>query len=440
MFPNNHNNFALKNNHPLIKNTQQYYTYTKIVSIHSTDRNYLKYPDSADFEIELPQEYNGITSIALESWAFPSLYSPFSPINNTVSLTFKIDSAYNPTDHGVVDPLAIAIHAALAEDLSHEYIAVIEAGFYDQIQMYTELQLKMNEAITEYLVHFFTTHIPYNYALPLLTDAGGYARFVVTYNHVGQKMWFGNIADRFTLTNNSDFYLETEINNDRCARRDSLPQYADWGLPAFIGFTRTPVTALNSDEVLAINPGDTNVDKLLMKPRFYYGSENESINGSGFWMEDFEDAVLVGATNYFLEAPLKINLMGEAYFYMEIPGLECLDETSPYNVSRFTTTTNETNGRVNSAFAKIPVPSTPVTQIFDGGSASYKWFNPPKDKWRKIRVKMRYHNGQKVRFGLFNFSFNLAVTMLIPQNAKNFAVVDTQDVNGMGTIPSGQTF
>ena len=40
------------------------------------------------------------------------------------------------------------------------------------------------------------------------------------------------------------------------------------------------------------------------------------------------------------------------FIYLEIDGLNCIDETSPYNVSEFTTHTNETNGRVTSSFAK----------------------------------------------------------------------------------------
>lgn len=441
MFTSTHNNYNLHNNHPLIKNTNQYYSVTRLVSIHSEDRNIVKYPNSTEWEITLPQDYSNITSVNLASYSFPSNYSPFSPITNNVSLTFRISEPYIPAV-SVIDPLTLAIYAALADDPDKEYIATIEPGFYNETQMYTELQLKMNEAVTEYLVRFFTDDVAYNYALPLLENVGGYERFVVIYNQVGQKLWFANISDRFILTNDSNFYLEETINNDRCARRSSLPQYVDWGLPSFLGFTRDPMTALSVDEALYINPRDTNIDKLTEQPRFYYGPDtsNVPINQSGFWVEEYIDPTLVGATIYFMEAPLKINLMGQAYFYMEIPGLECIDETSPYNLSTFTSTTNETNGRVNSAFAKIPVPSTPITEFFDTGSQSYKWFNPPKDKLRHIKVKLRYHNGQLVRFGLFNFSFTLAITMLVPQNAKNMSVVNAQDISGASPMPSGATF
>ena len=171
---------------------------------------------------------------------------------NNISLTFKIETPYNPSDHGVTDPLSTAIYAGLVSTPEHEYVGVIEAGFYNEVQMYTELQLKMNEAVTTYLLAFFTNTPMYNFAVPLFKNIGGYRRFVVTYNQVGQKLWFGNIADQFTLTNDSEFYLKEEINNDRCARRNSLPQFVDWGLPSFLGFTRKPTESLSAEETLLV--------------------------------------------------------------------------------------------------------------------------------------------------------------------------------------------
>ena len=57
----NKNNFQYENtpvfntntSHPLIPNSQEYIYYKKYVSVHSEDRNMLKYPESSDFEFEL---------------------------------------------------------------------------------------------------------------------------------------------------------------------------------------------------------------------------------------------------------------------------------------------------------------------------------------------------------------------------------------------------
>lgn len=107
--------------------------------------------------------------------------------------------------------------------------------------------------------------------------------------------------------------------------------------------------------------------------------------------------------------------MGPAYFYMELNGNNCIDETSPYTLNKFTLSTNITNGVTNSAFAKIGIPTTPISQWFDKESLPYKMYWPPADRIRKLGVKFRYHNGQLVNFGAFPYSFAIEFTQLQSQ-------------------------
>lgn len=102
---------------------------------------------------------------------------------------------------------------------------------------------------------------------------------------------------------------------------------------------------------------------------------------------------------------------------MEISGLNSMDETSPFHFNAFTSTTNQTNGVVNSSFAKISIPTTPMTQWFDtsNGNMAYKLFIPPADRIRKLKIKLRYHNGRTVNFGVFNYSFTIQFTQMFPQ-------------------------
>jgi hypothetical protein len=112
--------------------------------------------------------------------------------------------------------------------------------------------------------------------------------------------------------------------------------------------------------------------------------------------------------------------MGPSHFYMEISGFNCLDETSPYNLSQFTMTTNETNGIACSSFAKIAIPTTPISQWFDKDQKPYKAFFPPADRIRKLRIKLRYHNLQLVDFGIFDYSFLLEFDVVQPQTARKW--------------------
>ena len=63
----------------------------------------------------------------------------------------------------------------------------------------------------------------------------------------------------------------------------------------------------------------------------------------------------------------------------------------------------------------MSIPSTPLSQWFDKESIPYKLFVPPAERIRKLSIKIRYHNGQIVEFGVFNFSFMLEFTLLVPQ-------------------------
>ena len=116
--------------------------------------------------------------------------------------------------------------------------------------------------------------------------------------------------------------------------------------------------------------------------------------------------------------------MGNAYFYIEMAGLNNIDETSPFNLSAFTYKTNETNGIHNSAFAKVGVTTTPISQWYDSNTEAVKIFNPPAERIRKLKIKIRYHNGLLVEFGKFNYSFNLIFQILRPQNLRSYITFD----------------
>jgi len=142
--------YNLNITHPLIENAQKYTYYKKTVSIHSEDRDILKYPLSSQFEFTLPQDYLNVQSVKLSSWSFPFNMNVFSASNNNVSLTFKINKSYNPGEFDVPDILQNAIFEALYNYYNDgNYFSItIETGNYKYLQMATELQNKMNHVVT----------------------------------------------------------------------------------------------------------------------------------------------------------------------------------------------------------------------------------------------------------------------------------------------------
>jgi hypothetical protein len=415
----------VSSNHPIIQNTNDYFVYKKYVSIHSEDRDMLRFPDSSQFEIELPEDMTNVYKLTLTDWTFPANYNTFSILNENVAMTFKINIPYNPNENAVQNDLSSAIFEALFL-FNKDYFFIIEDGFYNPSQMSTTLTNKFNEAVSNQILVYFKTQItnplpppaqPTTFWQQMLDEfisSGQYRRFVIVYNDVGQKFWFGNTADSFILTSEAIAVYNALTPNILCGVRAAYKEFASWGLPCNLGLSRCNITATK---------GSQTIDSIEVNytPRFYYGDVFSGDNG--YWL--LPSPTLTGSYVYYAEANYKINLMGYSHFYMEIEGQNCLDETSPYNPSAFTfTRPNTTNGVVNSAFAKISVPTTPITQWFDRNSLPFKFYDPPADKIRKLNIKLRYHNNQLVNFGAFNYSFTLEFTQMVSQFNRKLQVVN----------------
>lgn len=413
-------NFNTNTSHPLIPSSQEYMYYKKYVSIHSEDRNILKYPNGSEFEIELPEDLLNVAALRLVSWTFPANYNTFSSVNNNILMTFLINNPYNTNINGVTNILYQKIFECLFTTQTENFFFLISDGFYNPQQMVTELTNKFNEAVTTRLTDYFTAksidplltpaqQADYITALNDLNTAGGYNNFIIVYNNVSQKIWFGNICDGFTIT--SEIILEKNTLSDslNCIIKSQLPDFSEWGLPGNLGLSRcNSVSDASFNTASIISSSIYNGQRV---PRFFYGDVFPGDNG--YWL--LPNPLLTNSNVQWIECPTKINFMGQGYMYMELEGQNCIDETSPFNVSGFTLTTNSTNGIVNAAFAKIAIPTTPLAQWFDRDSLPYKFYYPPAERMRKFHIKIRYHNGQLVNFGEFNYSFVIEFTIKLPQ-------------------------
>lgn len=398
--------FNTNTTYPLIPNSNEYMIENRIVSIHSEDRDVTKYPNSCNFEIELPDDYLNVSTVKLGDYTFPANYNTFSVSQANIGMTFKIDKPYNPASNNFYDELLNVMYQALYEHIDKDFAIFISEGFYNPIQIATELTNRFNEVLNNYMYGYISEKYPQ--LLDQYIAKGEYNQFVVVYNQVTQTLWFGNKSSGFTITNDSKLYLlREEILSIQCVQQQ-YDEFVNWGLPAYLGFTRCPTTTVSNDV-----PGNY--------PRFYYGDALVS-GDNGYWL--VPDPYYQTKTLYYLEAPAKINLMGNSYFYMEIDGLNNIDETIPYSFNAFTYKTNETNGSHNSSFAKIGVTTTPISQWYDTNTSAIKIFNPPAERIRRLKIKIRYHNGVLVDFGKFNFSFNLIFQILRPQNLRSYLTYD----------------
>lgn len=417
----NLDHYNLNTNHPIIPSSQEYIYYRKYVSISSEDRDVIKFPNAAQFEIELPEDMLNVLSVRLNSWTFPANYNTFSFANANVNLAFAFVEPYNPSEGakkvaeagGQIEEIGLLyyrIFEALLFGQGSPFSVTIEEGFYNPAQMCIELTNKMNYAVTQRLLAYFTEK-GYQDSVEELQQLGGYNCFVVTYNAITQKVWFGNTTDRFVLLNKSVAERNVRYDELYCGARSQLPEYTNWGLPANLGLNRFDETSTDGNEeatASGANPSTAFYNGIIV-PRFWYGDVNPGDNG--YWL--LPNPALPGSKVYWVECKNKINIMGYANLYMEIEGLNCIDETSPFNATNFTAKTNQTNGVVNSSFCKMSIPTTPLSQWFDRDSSPYKLFYPPAERIRRLKIRIRYHNNQLADFGVFNYSFMLEFTQTV---------------------------
>ena len=394
MQPNN-NNFS-SNSNILTVNSNKYMVYNQYYSVNSQDRNILKNPDAAEFNVQFPQDYKHISGISMHSWTFPAAYDTFSKVLDNITLYMKITEPYNPENPENPTPsnLQLAIYEGLMSNVDNHFTIEIPAGFYTQPHITNTLEILFNEAVTSYLTTYIAEYYPAE-----SSNFNKYDQFVITYNQVNQKILFGNKSSAFELLNKRvfvEYYNNTNAHN--YCNDNAMQNIAEWGLPSNLGFTPENII---SEEV-------ANNELTLI----YEGEHTTP------WLEP--DPNHLGAKITYIEPVYKLNLLGPSFYYIDIPELNCIDETVPSMTGN--STTNNHGGYVKSAFAKIGVNSIPLAQWYDANNQPTRVYNPPRERLNSLTIRVRNQNGSLVRFGNLNFSLMFKITMLVPQIERSYSV------------------
>ena len=367
---------VLKNDHPLIPREQTYSINRKLITVHSEDRDISKWPNANQFELQLPQTYTNVETMALVEYSFPTYYHTFSNDSQNTKITFSLGVS------GVLHTLTIS------------------PGFYNPTQFATELQNKMNLAVSS-----------------------SYVNFRVFYDEVRQRLLFGNTTDPFTFIYNTCEIYDNDLCYVPCVY-NSTPQtpqqsansrwnqYTNWGLGYNIGFVKClPSECANVQDV--VNSNKTSAVPVTGDQSVYYINSSPTTTGY-VWLP-----VGAGGIGYVLIPPNPPSLNGYTDMYVEIDKYNYEDEMQPYSSHTTNIRNNDYNGIVNAAFAKIPLRTKP-TQIVTAleymygdeppdTSQGFATFFPPLDKLSKLKFKFRYHDGTLVNFGGQNFSFTIAL-------------------------------
>jgi hypothetical protein len=403
--------YVLKNDHPLIPREQTFSVNRKLITVHSEDRDINKWPNANHFELQLPQTYTNVETIALVEYSFPTYYYTFSNESQNTQITFIATIS----GHGQTNPITITI----------------SPGFYSPTQLAAEMQNQLNLAIRA-----------------LSPSLATYDKFRVFYDEVRQRFLFGNTSDPFTFfynepyapPKNSDYqYYRTDANaykSEPCyapciaaatAASSAQPsatirwnQYTNWGLGYNLGFVKClPSECGNPNDV--VNANKATAIPVTSSQSVYY--RNPSPPTTGYeWLT-------VSGTGYVLVPPNPPSLNGASDMYIEIDKYNYMDEMQPYSTHTSNNRNNDYNGIVNSAFAKIPLRTKP-TKIVSALEYMYgdepqdtcqgfATFFPPLDKLSKLKFKFRYHDGTLVDFGGQNFSFTIALYMYRDEIARS---------------------
>ena len=250
------------------------------------------------------------------------------------------------------------------------HIVAIQDGFYTPDQLCLELTQKMNQAAP---------------------DTG----FTVFFDEVKKTFWFGNTGTAFVL----NFDQQMTYDFSHCEQPIVWNNHSKWGLPYYLGFQKEAFQSTNtSDNIVADNIAPININ-----------ITNASIN----------------TVNNFIQAPQSFTLNGETCLYLEIDKYNYYDELYPYNESgKQMFNNNAYSGKVNSAFAKIPIRpyndnSYDSRTIFQVNMVQY---DPPIERIARMKFKFRFHDGRLVNFQNFPFDFTLEFNSLRNEIEKKYTV------------------
>ena len=216
----------MNQNHQLIERMQNFTLDRKILSIDSNDRDISKWPNSSEFEISCPQNYNNVESIRL--------------VNIQTQNKF-----YNISEYLQNNKLLVEFNNS--SDLSS---VILDDGLYNEIQLQDSLK------------HEFKNIDP---------------SFIVKFNEVNRKMYIGHPSSSFKLKFTGIIsYNNCGINN----YNNIYKQNTKWGLGAILGFDKKEYSSnSNNNNRFQYENSDwiINSSNIIESPKTIDLNENEQI-------------------------------------------------------------------------------------------------------------------------------------------------------------------
>lgn len=369
--------FILNQTHPLIPREQNYVLDRKIISIHSTDRDISKWPKANHFGIDLPEDITNVQSIRLVEIQLPNSQYVFTTAYQNTKLAFSISTVGKYSINKLI-------------------IITIDEGSYTVDQLTKEISTKMNKGVTNAII----TKYPCCLSI--------YNGFVCTYNSVSNKFWFGNNQnDKFILFCDYKIYYDIP-----CGQAEVWNNYSKWGLPAYLGYSKKEYTSSHIIKENHVCGYGFDHDIIQWLP-------SKSKDG-GVTIIDISGCM--NDPNYCCQQ----DVYGEKSVYMEIEKYNSIDEIVPWSKNTIGEFNNDYSGKVDSAFAKIPVGLANSFSLLGDSKQFYLMnstvFSPPIERISKLLFTFRFHDGRRVEFMCQPFNFSLEINMLHDEQPRRMNV------------------
>ena len=454
MFPNQTQNmFPIQNqnmntNHQLIQREQTYVLDRKLLTVHDVDRDVTKWPKSNEFEITLPEAYKNVQSLRLVEIMLPINYYNISEELQNNKFYVKIEK-------------------------SAPHLICIPDGFYTPEDLASVLTNLLNVATVNQCAWPHTTTLS---ATPYCWN--------VLYNEVDQKIYFSLFNNstvpspkKFTLLFSMDSSMNDLSYNSICDEKKNgdiprpsniLNRPTQWGFGAYLGYNKENYTSSIDISYASPSPAHIEPAGCNCKCPNYDNSRciipNYLVDDNNYFIEKLitgsSDCIKpVKGTALILTSPNTVCMFRAHTYYMEIdkfntmdeldqfvPPACCLDcsgnchvnkcwnscknsdnqEIFKYNWKKIPKNIKtSTSGRVNSAFAKIPVVTTPHSQVILSRNdylQNVSHYDPPVERIEKLKFKFRTHDGKLVDFGCMPLNFTLEFNCLKDEIPKKYDV------------------
>ena len=379
-------NLVLGNSHILQGRQQNYVAVKRLVTLHSEDRDQCKWPNPSLFEVELPEAITNVQSMSLVNVTFAENVYVFSREAQNTKMWVTVAGS----------------------DIEIE----IQEGTYTPYELAAELECRFR-------------------SIPQLASTE------VFFDKVGLRYWFKfadskdtpvRVVFRFDLQSMYTLdapYDPTVPSPPTCGigacwgRSVEVAPLAwtkciKWGLGWYLGFNERQ--AVPSD--IAEHPIVFGWRNKATDPFYSTCASDDQPQCCAPWCTKGDS---------FISAPCPAasRVQGDTAFYIEIDKYNMYDELTEQNLNTSSMFNRSGGGVVNAAFAKLAFTTDFGKRIIDPdqqGFQNIQQFEPPLEKIRKLKFKIRHHDGRLVNFRGAPFDLTLEFVQLRDEIHRKYKV------------------